>query len=279
MLSKATIEDIKKHGEWVYKLALNPAKTCYPIYTDGIKTKADFFAAAERAVSGKASEVLLFSMDGKVEGWISYYWIPEDLYLQLDGFYINRGTKQALKELVDLLEVKFHGYTAYFGYPSDNRDAVSFLMEQGFQCIEQAWNHSFFFDSYMPREHSSCVIRILQQNFEKFRFIYHADSETYWNADRIFEVLDDWIVFVYEQPVATIFLTGNAGYYEIYGVEFANNNFQENIFREMLTASLNECKRRDAKYMTYFAKEEESHVLSELGFKGIGQYVLYIKSL
>ncbi len=46
-----------------------------------------------------------------------------------------------------------------------------------------------------------------------------------------------------------------------------------------LTASLNECKRLDAKYMTYFCGEDEKSVLGELGFKCVGQYVLYIKEL
>ena len=40
MLMKATAEDIKKYGEWAYSLALNPIKSGYPTYGDGIKTKA-----------------------------------------------------------------------------------------------------------------------------------------------------------------------------------------------------------------------------------------------
>ena len=58
MLIKATVEDIKKYGELAYNLALNPAKSCYPTYADGIKTKDDFFNAAERAIA-KESHVAL----------------------------------------------------------------------------------------------------------------------------------------------------------------------------------------------------------------------------
>ena len=83
MLIKATPEDIKKYGEFAYSVALNPKKSCYPTYADGIKTKTDFFKAAERAIAKETYELLLFGIDGKVEGWISYYWIPEDRYLQL----------------------------------------------------------------------------------------------------------------------------------------------------------------------------------------------------
>lgn len=282
MLIKAAVEDIKKYGELAYSIAMNPAKSCYPTYIDGIKTKADFLSAAERAVSKETSEVLLFSVDGNVEGWVSYFWIPEDNYLQLNGFNINRDTEQALTELVELIEARFPGYTAYFGYPGDNRDAIHFLAEHGFKCIEQDWNHSFFFDGYTRKEYSPCVEKISRENFYKFREVYHADPETYWNPDRIFETIDDWTVFIYNQadtPVAAVFLKGDDGYFEIYGAECAEGVFREDVFRELLTASLVECKRLGAKYMTYFCGEDEKHILSELGFKCVGQYVLYMKSL
>ena len=123
-LIKATPEDIKKYGEFAYSVALNPKKSCYPTYADGIKTKTDFFKAAERAIAKETYELLLFGIDGKVEGWISYYWIPEDRYLQLYEFNINRGTKQALAELLKTIETKFAGYTAYFGFPGDNQEAI-----------------------------------------------------------------------------------------------------------------------------------------------------------
>ena len=244
MLIKATLEDIKKYGEFAYSLAPNPAKSCYPTYADGIKTKTDFFKAAEGAIAKETYELLLFSMDGNIEGWISYYWIPEDKYLQLYEFNISRGAKQALTELIKTIETKFAGYTA--------------------------------------KEYGDCIEKIFQYNFDKFRRVYHEDPDTYWNADRIFERIDDWTIFVYNQadhPVAAVFLTGKNGYYEIYGSEFADEVFNEDVFRELLTASLNECKRLGAKYMTYFCGEDEKPVLSELGFKCVGQYVLYIKEL
>lgn len=281
MLRKATPEDIKKYGEFAYSLALDPAKSCYPTYADGIKTKTDFFKAAERAIAKETYELLLFRMDGNVEGWISYYWIPEDKYLQLYEFNISRGAKQALTELIKTIETKFAGYTAYFGFPGDNQEAIHFLADHGFQCIEQDWNNSFFFDGYTAKEYGDCIEKIFQYNFDKFRRVYHEDPETYWNADRIFEALDDWTIFVYNQgdhPIAAVFLTGKNGYYEIYGSAFADEVFDERVFRELLTASLSECKRLNAKYLTYFCGEDEKPILSELGFKCVGQYVLYIKN-
>ncbi len=60
---------------------------------------------------------------------------------------------------------------------------------------------------------------------------------------------------------------------------FANEIFQERVARELLIASLNECKRMDARFMTFFCEEEEKPVLAELGFRCVGSYVLYMKTL
>ncbi len=282
MLIKATEEDVKKHGAFAYRLAQNLATSCYPTYCDGIKTKTDFLNAAKQAVSSPTAELLLFLLDGNVEGWISYYWIPEDNYLQLTGFNIKHGAQQALAELIERIKTAFAGYTAYFGYPGDNQAAISYLVEHGFQCIERDWNHSFFFDEYTATADSPCIEKIYRHNFDKFRAVYHADPETYWNADRIFETIDDWTIFVYNQadvPMATVFLKGDDEYFEIVGIEFADGVFHEDLFHKLLEASLNACKRLGAKYMTYFCGENEKAVLSKLDFKCVGQYVLYIKAL
>lgn len=282
MLIKATPDDITKYGDFVYRLALNPEKSCYPTYIDGIKTRADFFDAAKRAVSSETSELLLFESGGELEGWISYDWVPEDKYLQLNGFNINRATEQAMTELLERLQTRFAGYTAYFGFPVENHAAIRFLAGNGFRCIERDWNHSFFFDGFTPQKDSPCVEKISRRNLDKFRAVYHATPDTYWNADRICDAINNWLVYVYNDgntPIATVFLTGRDRYYEVFGAEFSDGIFRENVLRELLTASLNACRRDGAKYLTYFCGENERTVLRQLGFQSVGQYVLYIKEL
>lgn len=282
MLVKATLEDIEKYGGWVYELALDPTRSGYPTYADGIKTKEDFLADAERGVTKEASELLLFVLDGTVQGWMKYFWIPEDRYLQLCGCNIQHGTRQALAELLGWLKPRFDGYTLYFGFPGENAEAICFLRENGFQCIEEDWNHSLFFDRYAPRPEDGHTARITRENFDDFRAVYQTGPETYWNCDRIFETFEDWTIFVYYQetvPTAAVFLQGADGYAEIYGMEFADDVFQEEAYRALLTAALNACKQMGAAYMTYFCGEEERKILPEFGFDCVGQYVLYIKTL
>lgn len=282
MLIKATPEDIAQYGDFAYRLALDPTRSAYPAYSDGIKTRMGFEADAVSAVTKDTSELLLFVSEGTVEGWIQYFWIPQDRYLQLSACNIRCGTARALAELLELLRERFPGYTMYFGFPGENTEAIRFLREHGFQSIEEDWNQSFFFDNYDPHPADAGVIRITRENFEDFRTVYHPEPETYWDCDRILETMDDWIIFGFYKngvPAAAVFLQGEDGYYEIYGLEFADGIFAEDIFRALLTAALNACKGMGAKYMTYFCGEKARRILPELGFRCVGRYVLHIKTL
>lgn len=282
MLISAAHEDIEKHGELAYGLALDPARSCYPTYADGIKTKADFLAAAERALASDTAELLLFVQDGAVEGWLSYFWISDGKYLQLDGCNIRRGTAAALVELLDRLEARFSGYTAYFGFAGKNREAADFLRARGFGCAERDWNFSFFFDGYVPAPCGHNIEKIARRNFDLFRAVYRAEPDAYWSCDRILDALDDWNIFVYSEdsrPAAAVYFTGGSGYYEIYGTSFAGGAFRDDIFRALMTAALCECAGLGAKYLTYLCGDGERRILPELGFRCVGRYVLYTKEL
>lgn len=279
MLIKAVLDDVKKYCDFVYGIALDQRKSCYPTYADGIKTKEDFIANARRGVTQEEWELMLFSVAGTVEGWVQYYWIPQDQYLQLYSCNINRGTEQALAELLALLKERFPGYTLYFGFPGLNTEAVNFLRENGFQCIEESWNYTFFFDSFNLLPDDTRIARIDRDNFEDFRAVYKPDHETYWNCDRILEQIDQWIILIYynnNSPVGTVFLQGCGEYYEIFGIEFADGGYREDIYRALLASALNHCKREDAKYLTYFCEEDTHEVVQDLGFKCVGKYLCYI---
>ena len=282
MLIKATLDDVGKYCDFVYGIALDQTKSCYPTYADGIKTKEDFIADARKGVTWDEWELLLFSIDGTVEGWLQYYWIPQDHYLQLYFCNINKGLEQALAELLSLLEERFLGYTLYFGFPDSNTDAANFLLKNGFKRIEENWNNSFFFDGFHLLSDNANIAGIDRDNFDDFRAVYKPDDDTYWNCDRILEQIDQWIILVYYNngnPVDTIFLQGSSDYYEVFGIEFADGKYQENIYRALLVSALNHCKRMNAKYLTYFCGDDTHEVVLDLGFQCVGKYVCYIRRL
>lgn len=282
MLVGATLRDVEKYCDFIYDIALDQTRSCYPAYADGIKTKGDFIANARKGVTQDNWELLLFSIDGTVEGWLEYFWIPQDNYLQLCACNINKGTEQALAELLALLREHFSGYTLYFGFPESNTDAGHFLLKNGFECIEEAWNNTFFLESFNPQPDDANIVRIGRSEFDDFREIYTPDKDTYWNCDRILEQIDQWIILVYyrdDRPIGAVFFQGEDGYYEIFGIESADGKYQDNIYRTLLAAALNCCKSMGAEYMTYFCEEDTHEVVLDLGFQCVGKYVCYIKTI
>lgn len=285
MLLKAQAEDVAKYGDFVYELALDQAKSGYPTYADGIKSKEDFLADAEKRVAEDTSELWLFYLEEVFEGWISCFWIPEDRYLQCSACNIRRGAKQALARLMELLKTNFGGYTVYFGFPKDNKEAIRFLRDNKFQCIEEAWNNTFFFESYEYFPENENIVRISRDNYDAFRAVYHPDGETYWNCERILECLEEWTVLVYQtegRPVGTVFFRGNRGHYEIFGMDYTDEKYREEACAPMLRAVLNHCKRAGAEYLTFFCETAEEGVqrtVREMGFRCVGGYVCYCRQL
>ena len=283
MLLRAEEKDIATYADLAYACALQGSTSSYPCYADGIKTKADFLTAAHRAVQAQTEELLLFSENGRVLGWLSYEWIAQDKYLALQSCNLCDNTAQALTELSGRLRERFPGYAAYFGFPEENREAVSFLRENGFFCIERSQNHSFFFQKHPPAPFSDpAVVRITRDNFHMLRAVYHPDAKTYWNCERLYKALDDWHIFVYregETPLATVFFSGKNGWFEIFGLEFSDGVFRPSVCRCLLSSALSACRELGADYMTYFCTEAETEILRRLGFVRIGTYLLYEKTL
>lgn len=281
MLVKATREDIDKYVEWIYEIALDQSKSGYPTYADGIKTKEDFIRGAKESATGDSSEILLFYHEGNMEGWIEYFWIEEDKYLQLHGCNINKETETALTELLSLLEEQFKGYSMYFGFPKTNVDAINFLQKKGFTCIEDDYNNSFFFDTYELHPVSKNVAEINRENYEDFRAVHsHLEEEMYWTCDRIWAEIDSWKIYAYyedEKPIGVVFSTSAGEYLEIFGIEFLEGEFSKEKFQALLIAALNEGKRLGAKYLTFFCEEKEQAAVEELDFRCVGQYVCYMK--
>lgn len=94
------------------------------------------------------------------------------------------------------------------------------------------------------------------------------------------EQLDRWTIFVYYRegrPVGTVFLWNES--FEIFGLEFSDDGYRAEECRALLIAALNHCKRRGAKYMTFFCEDKNQKTVSDLGFPCVGKYVCYIKRI
>lgn len=283
MLTAATLGDIQTYGDFVYSLALDPTKSSYPTYADGIKTRTDFFTQARQGVTQREEELLLFSRGGTVEGWIQYFWIPEDRYLQLTGCSVREGTEQALAELLERLEERFPGYALYFSFSGENAQAIAFLTENGFACIEDDWNHVFDLDGAVPQAVDAHVVRIGRENYGIFRALHdQAGEEMYWNSDRIEEHMDEWSIFAYVRAgegVGTVFLRTDGVLAEIFGLEFAAGNMDTAVCRALLAGAIAHARRLGMKHLMFLSEAALRPVLHALGFRCVGRYCCYVRTL
>lgn len=284
MLRRCTEQEYRKYADFVYGLALDPSKSGYPTYSDGIKTKAMFFERAEKAFSRETEDILLFEYEGTVEGWIHYYSLPDDNYLSTVSFNINFHTEIALQEFFELAQERFKGYELFLGYSKDNKRAVSFLSNNGFECIEEDYNNTAFLNHYEPIRVNSNVVRITKDNYEYFRTLHRqAEGDMYWNSERIYADIDNWIILAKlhngEAVGSVYYTTAGDGWFEIFGIDMKASAFDSELFGELMGKAMNTAKELGGKFMTFFCGKKEQEIVCKLGFECVGEYVCYKKYL
>ncbi len=280
MLRPCTKEEFETYLDFAYALATDPAHTGYPIYCDGIKTKADFTERRLKAFERDDEEMLLFLRDGEIRGLIHYTIIPEDRYLQTIGFHIAEATEEALSDFLAYAGERCPGFDAFFGFPAENRAAVSYLSGRGFECIEDDWNNTAYPQKLPPIPAPDGLIRIGRENYGLFRALHdQIEGDMYWNSDRILADLDRWVVFVKApagSPRGAVYFTAvNGEWNEIFGVDIDRGEFDPALFRELLTATLADAQKNNVKFVTFFCEDAYEDAAKECGFVCVGNYLCY----
>ncbi len=281
MLREATIQDINEYSDMLWEMAQKPECCCYPIYYDGIKTKADLLASLKGNIENRNKTLFIYEENGIFQGMIGYFEINEDKYIQLNFCIMQQGIRNAMQALMHHLNEKVKGETIYFGFPEENKEALEFMEDNSFDKIEESWNHSFFFSEYRERKTGKMVRKLTRETYDEFLRIYKTDEYTYWNADRIYSTFDEWKIYIAyegEQPVSAVILQKGTKQEEIFGVSITESMTEEH-YEAMMNTALRESKERGVKHLTYFSQEQEKDCLQRLGFHCIGKYVLYIKKM
>ncbi|MDE5856053.1 MAG: hypothetical protein K2H06_03300 [Anaeroplasmataceae bacterium] len=283
MLIKLTKEELEKYIDFAYEISLDLSKSCYPTYADGIKTKKDFIEIAKKSFEKENDEIYLFYYEDKLEGWIHYYYIPEDQYFACETFSIQNHMDVAFEEFFKHIEIQFRGYEFYFGCSINNKAAIEALKTNGFEKIEESQVCLLDFDDYKIREENKKIKKITKENYNDFRTLHSPyDEEMYWNCDHLLEDIDNWYIYVlYENkiPVAAIYFVASSMLLEIFGIDYKEGIFNDNYMESLMTKALNQGKSLGPKHMYYFAEEQDINVLKHLGFKVFDTYVCYLKRI
>jgi len=285
MLVPLKEQDFDKYIGFAYELALDPARSGYPAYFDGVKTRADFMERARSAFSRPGEEILLYQADGAVEGWIHYYYLAEDRYISTYSCCVRRNTGGALEEFSSYLAARYPGCEWTIGFSAKNREAVQWLEGAGHTRLDDSNHYQLLFSQYTPTPDEPDVERITEENFEKFQRIHQAiEGDMYWNCQRVRRELSRWDLFVAEEDGIAgeiMALDERGGFYEVFALECDDGQFHEGLFRRLLRRVLNEGKRKGATVMPFFVDTdgEENQVLPGFGFQLIGNYRSYSKRI
>lgn len=275
--------EFDKYIDFAWELAQDQTRSGYPTYTDGIKTKQDFVRREKEAFTREGEAIFLFEQDGQAEGWIHYCALPQDNYLELCACNIRQGTRTALREFLAYTSEHFPGYELHLGFPKCNLEAVSFLRENGFTCIEESFNDVLFLDTYKPLPELPQIVPVTRENFSIFQALHdHNQDQMYWNSDRLLGALDNWKIYLYEKsgsPSGAIYYMDEKVMLEIFGVDFPDGIYYNEVFKALLTKALNEGKRAGAKYFCFFTDQDSHPASLELGFRPVGEYVCYWKRI
>ena len=277
MLRLCSRDEFCRHADFAYVLASDLTKSGYPTYCDGVKTKEMFMERSLKAFDRETEQMLLFELEGEVQGMIHCYWLPDDRYVDTCLFLVNKETEKALSEFLAYVRERFSGYDLYLGFPADNRPAVDYLSGQGFECIENDYNNTSFLDDFGDIPESFGVAQIGKENYGLFQELHcQTDGDMYWNSERILDDLDHWRIFVREEngkaAGAVYCMDCGDGWFEIFGIDVDGDVHDEELYRELLLAALSDARKRNGKVITFFCDEEYEGVARECGFGCVGQY-------
>ena len=277
MLRIPTANEFEEYSERAYMIALDPSRSSFPSYADGIKTKEAFLAIAKRGFESENEEIYIFEHGGEMRGWIHFYVLTEDKYIRIEAFETDGFEKEQFAEFAALLKEKYAGYEVTAGFPSQNERAVSAAIENGFEIIEESAVNILFFSDYEPQSESGRVEPLTKNNLALFAKL-HDKVEMYWNTKRLTEAYfggDKWRIYLTEKDgkAAAIYFVFAGNIAEIFGLDFSDG-FDGTAAEELLTAALNEAKKNvSAKAMYWFTEDErETQLAKRFGAKKFTDY-------
>lgn len=81
------------------------------------------------------------------------------------------------------------------------------------------------------------------------------------------------------KAVAVIYFIQSGDFLEIFGIDFKDNQYDENHYKDLMVKALNEGKRLGAKYLYYFSEYSKTKLLESLGYRWFDTYRCYLRKI
>lgn len=276
MLKELTADEAICRVDFAYTASKDKSKTSYPIFIDGIHTQNDFAKYYKKCATADNYKTLSF-ISGAAQGIAQFFYLPDDKYLQLCGFYTDGSASEMLEELLEYMLKHFPSYSLYLGFPAENTQACELLLSRGFFVAESSYHDVMTLGGYAAPDGALRAYKLEKADFGIFEMLHTADEDTYWTSERVFDTFDEWNIYAVADKGgdAAGVLMERGG--EIYGVDYKNCEFDGDVFKALVGAALTGMKNAGVEYTTFFNDEQTQPFTLQLGFRSIGRYVLYVR--
>lgn len=275
MLRKMEPQEFSRYVEYAWRISQSLCCSAFPVYTDGIKTKAWFVERSRRGMERPNEEILLYEQDGAVRGWAHYYWEEENRYVGPVSILVEKEYGRALGELLRYWDKRLPGYGWHMYFPQENKEALAYMKGRGFQDLSQENVDVLLFADYTPQPEGGQVVKIGPENFGLFQQVHQRFEEgMYWTSDRIARALERWVLFGYMEGGACLgvlfymYMRGSADL-EIFGVDVVDEEAHPQAAKGLLLGALNHAKAAGARSMYFFNEGKLGEAALELGFRRV----------
>ncbi|MFI3284771.1 MAG: hypothetical protein R3Y57_06775 [Erysipelotrichaceae bacterium] len=261
-------------------MATDLHKSSYPTYADKIKTKDDFIQRTLLGINRLNEEVLGFVYKNELIRLVHFFFIEEDKYLQLISFQSDEYSDVAMAELLSYIDMHYGDYDLFFGFPKENKSAINTLKMNDFFLQEESYHQVLLFKNYHLKDEEEFV-EITHENYIEFEKMHRLiEGDMYWNSQRILTNINSWNIYLcYENgnAIGSIYFIYKDKMMEIFGIDYLDNLYNENVFKKLIIKALNEGKKNGMDYLVFFTDQKMKEYLTSLGFVYVSKYCLLCK--
>lgn len=255
-------------------------ETCsFPKFKDFEDLKKVFL----RSLKSKEDTVLVCIENEVLVGVLNLQVKKEDLYLQsLGGIFAKQDFNDVAKQFIEYLKVQYPNFKMYFGYPTENQVAITFLEKIEAELLDACLTMELKKEDFVRVSPRYEVIMLSNERYEEYAAFHdNHNPNMYWNSKRIFEHLDIWNIYVvieHQKIIGSIFIRMNGSDSEIFGLSIDKAYKNQNLELDLLSISLEDCFSQNIECLLFFVNEDDQNQIDatlEVGFKQIDTYRCY----
>ncbi len=274
----ATKEEILFHLDAMYDLACDKKKSAFPSYLNPSWTKDDFKNQLLKSFEREDEVVLLDVKDDFVCGLAIVG--SEEGYVYTQGIYSNLNDGSYMQDLMTYCELNYEMSTFHVNMNEENLNACEKLRELKFDVVECACATSLNMSKVKEDHYDQQVISINSQNYHLFKQLQQKyDDKMYWNTERVFAHLDDWLLYAYikgQETLAVLMTRCVDNSAEVFAYTSVNDDVD--MHRSCILTCLSDLKQRNIQELTYFTSKNNVDILKSIGFIHFANYILFNKT-